>query len=57
LGYFKTDEAAGMIETQREKLRFWKFAHKSIRHRLISKFLAFLLPKKRAEKAIVNAKI
>lgn len=48
LKYLKIDEAAGMIKNPRERLRFWKFAHKSIRHRLISRFLSLLLPKYRA---------
>jgi hypothetical protein len=45
-----------MIKTPRERLRFWKFAHKSLRHRLISKIISFMLPKKLANKAIDNAK-
>lgn len=46
-----------MIKNQRERLRFWKFAHKAVRHRYLSKVLSVFMPKKRAEKAIVNARL
>lgn len=46
-----------MIKNHRERLRFWKFAHKSCRHRLLRNIISHLLPKKRADKAIVNAPI
>lgn len=46
-----------MIKNSRERLRFWKFAHKSVRHRLITRLLSLLLPKYRADKAKANAKV
>ena len=46
-----------MVNTPRDRLKFWKFAHKSIRHEILSKVLSRLIPKRRAEKAILNARV
>jgi hypothetical protein len=56
LQILSTDQKGGRILTEREKFRFWKFASKALRLRMLARIVKALLPKSQGEEAIANAK-
>lgn len=49
---FSKDLASGLIQSEGQKMRFWKFAHKCERHQLVVKVLQAIVPRKRYEKKL-----